>query len=402
MMLDYHDALRQLLAALAPMQESELRSLNDATGCVLATDLPAQYDTPQFDNSAMDGYALADASGAQTRFVVSGRIAAGDAGEQPLQQGQAARIFTGAPVPPGATAVVPQENVQVEKGAIVLNSPVAAGANIRYRAEEYAAGSPVLCRGQLLDAAAIALAASQGHASLPVLRPLKVAVFSSGNELVEPGHSLQAGKIFDANRYQLLAWLHGLPVQVVASGCLPDDAAITRQRLAEAAQQADVILTSGGVSVGEEDHMRTALTDIGQLHLWKLAIKPGKPFGWGQASKAHVFMLPGNPVATFVTFFMLVLPALRKLQGQAQCAPQPMHAIAAFERSKRESRREFLRGTVSLAADGRWQVQPQKGQGSHMLSACVQANVLIEMAPDTPVAIGDTLPVYLLPGKGWL
>ena len=401
MMLDYHDALRQLLASLQPVSDTIPLPLDKASGHVLAADLPALYDTPQFDNSAMDGYAVADPEGNSTCFMLAGRIAAGESPELTLQAGQAARIFTGAPVPAGATTVVPQEDVQTEGDTLILAQPARAGAHIRRRSEEYAAGGTLLKQGTLLDPAAVALAASQGHAALPVLRPLRVAVFSSGNELREPGTDLAPGQIYDANRYQMLAWLAGMPVEVVLSGCLPDDAAITRERLQAASTQADVILTSGGVSVGEEDHVRAALADIGQLDVWKLAIKPGKPFAWGSAGQARVFMLPGNPVATFVTFFMLVAPALRKLQGLPQPEPLAVQAVSGFERLKREPRREFLRAVAQAGPDGRWHVSALQGQGSAMLSACVQANVLAEIAPDTPVAVGDPVTIYPLPGKGW-
>lgn len=401
MMLDYHDALRQLLASLQPISDTMSVPLAQACGHVLAADLPALHDTPQFDNSAMDGYALADPDGNGTRFTLAGRIAAGESTSLTLQPGQAARIFTGAPVPAGTTAVVAQEDVQTEGEAVVLTKPAPVGSHIRHRAEEYAAGGVLLPQGTLLDPAAVALAASQGHATLPVLRPLRVAVFSSGNELREPGTELAPGQIFDANRYQMLAWLAGMPVEVVSSECLPDNAAVTRERLQAASQQADVILTSGGVSVGEEDHIRAALADIGQLDVWKLAIKPGKPFAWGRAGQAHVFMLPGNPVATFVTFFMLVAPALRKLQGMPQPEPRAVQAVSGFERTKREPRREFLRAVAHAGPDGRWRVNALQGQGSAMLSACVQANVLAEITPDTPVAVGDPVTIYPLPGKGW-
>lgn len=402
MMLDYHDALRQLLASLQPVTQTETRALAQAYGSVLATDLPALHDTPSFDNSAMDGYALADPEGNRTQFSLKGRIAAGENPTVALQAGEAARIFTGAPVPTGTTAVVAQEDVQADGITVQLQQPARAGAHIRRLAEEYAAGGVLLAAGTLLDPAAVALAASQGYAGLTVLRPLRIAVFSSGNELREPGAVLEAGQIYDANRYQLLAWLSSMPVEIVSSECLPDDAAVTRERLQAASLQADVILTSGGVSVGEEDHVRAALAAIGELDVWKLAIKPGKPFAWGRAGQAHVFMLPGNPVATFVTYLMLVVPALRTLQGIPKPEPLAIQAVAAFERSKREPRREFLRAVAQAGPDGRWHVQALQGQGSAMLSACVQANVLAEIAPDTPVAVGDPVTIYPLPGKGWL
>ncbi len=390
MMLDYHDALRQLLASLQPISDTIPLPLDKASGHVLAADLPALYDTPQFDNSAMDGYAVADPEGNSTRFTLAGRIAAGESPELTLQAGQAARIFTGAPVPAGATAVVPQEDVQTEEDTLILAQPARAGAHIRRRAEEYAAGGTLLKQGTLLDPTAVALAASQGHAALPVLRPLRVAVFSSGNELREPGTDLAPGQIYDANRYQMLAWLAGMPVEVVLSGCLPDDAAITRERLQTVSTQADVILTSGGVSVGEEDHVRAALADIGQLDVWKLAIKPGKPFAWGSAGQARVFMLPGNPVAVMVTFYFFARLALQALSGATPHTDPLVRAASTTEIRKRQGRTEYQRGWLTVGQDGQSKVTLTGSQGSGVLRSMSEANCILVLHHDQKhVAAGD-------------
>lgn len=399
-MMDYYDALERLLAELAPQEGCERLPLAAAQGRVLARPLAACYDSPQFDNSAMDGYALCDPAGAVVRFAVVGRTAAGDAPAPALEPGQALRIFTGAPLPAGASAVVAQEDATLDGDTLTLSAPLPAGRNIRVRGEETRAGDALLAAGTLLDPAALALAASQGHAQLDVLRRLRVAVFSSGDELLEPGAALTPGKIYDANRYQLLGWLATLPVDVVDGGILPDDAAVTRQRLEQAAAGCDVILTSGGVSVGEEDHVKAALSAIGRIDAWRLAIKPGKPFAWGQAGRARVFMLPGNPVATFATFLLLVAPAIRRLAGLADARPLALSARAAFAKPRLEPRREFLRAVATPGADGVLEVRALQGQGSAMLSACVAANVLVEVPPSAAVAEGDALRVYPLPGKG--
>lgn len=398
-MLDYHDALAQLLAALPTTTATEDVALHQAAGRVLAQDLPAQLDAPAFDNSAMDGYALADPQGNCTRFALVGRIAAGDAALQPLHAGCAVRIFTGAPIPQGSTSVMPQEDARIEGDTLLLDTPYPAGRHIRRRAEEIAVGTTLLAAHTLLTPAAVALAASQGHATLPVLRKPRVMVFSSGKELRNPGQSVAdptAGHIYDANRYQLLAWLAALPVQVCDGGILPDDATITRERLQQAAQEADIILTSGGVSVGEEDHLKNACQRIGTLHMWKLAIKPGKPFAWGSVGAAHVFMLPGNPVATFVTFHQLVLPALRQILGLPQLAP--WQGVAMFDWRKPQARREFLRVQVHPGGQNGqgWQVHLLPGQGSAMLSTCVQATALAELPPHTTLAAGDVVMFYPL------
>jgi molybdopterin molybdotransferase len=395
-MMDYYQALAALERALTPIEGLETLPLAAARGRLLAMPLLARFDTPLFDNSAMDGYALADPDGVLTRFTLAGRTAAGDAPADALYPGQALRIFTGAPLPPGASAVVAQEQVRVVDGEVALDAPVAVGRHIRRRAEEFAAGAELLAAGSRLSPAAIALAASQGYAALTVRRRLRVAVFSSGNELCEPGAALAAGKIYDANRHQLLAWLAAWPVDLVDGGILPDNLAQTRARLAEAAAGVDVILTSGGASVGEEDHLKAALGEIGQLDAWKLAIKPGKPFAWGRVGAARVFMLPGNPVATFVTFHLLVAPALRCLTGAAAILPTRFSARAAFARDGGESRREFLRARLSAGAHGELEVTPLSGQGSAMLSACASADCLVEVPPSTAVTAGDWLRVFPL------
>ncbi|BEV71224.1 MULTISPECIES: gephyrin-like molybdotransferase Glp [unclassified Paludibacterium] len=395
-MMDYYQALDALAQALTPIDGQESVPLTEARGRRLAEPLLARLDTPAFDNSAMDGYALADPQGTLTRFVLRGRTAAGDAPAAALQPGEAWRIFTGAPVPPGTTAVVAQENARLDGEQLHLSAPLPAGRHIRRRAEEFAAGATLLPAGTTLGAAAIALAASQGNARLSVSRPLRVAVFSSGNELCEPGATLTAGKIYDANRYQLLAWLRAMPVTVVDGGILPDDLAQTRLRLAAVAQEVDVILTSGGASVGEEDHLKAALMQIGRLDAWRLAIKPGKPFAWGRVGQAHVFMLPGNPVATFVTFHQLVAPALGYLSGQPALRAESSRARAQFASRGEEARREFLRARLSLNAEGEPQVSLLDGQGSAMLRACAEADCLVEVPPQTAVAQGDWLTVYPL------
>jgi len=395
-MMDYYEALARLKAELPPIDELEMVPLAACSGRILAEDMVARYDTPTFDNSAMDGYAVADPEASLTRFVLCGRTAAGDAPGQGLQAGQAQRVFTGAPVPAGTTAVVAQENVRVEDDQLILGRPANLGQHLRLRGEEFVAGTTLLSAGLRLGPASLALAASQGHAELRVHRRLRVAVFSSGNELCPPDAELGPGKIHDANRYQLLGWLALLPVDILDCGILPDNAAITRERIAAAAETCDVILTSGGVSVGEEDHLKSALQSLGQLDAWRLAIKPGKPFAWGRAGRAKVFMLPGNPVATFVTFHMLVAPALRCLMGDAVIDPPSWQARAQFDRDGREVRREFLRAVVTQGEDGLSQARLLTGQGSAMLSACVTANALVEAPPSTTINAGEWVRVYPL------
>lgn len=395
-MLDYHAAIADLLRQLEPVAAREAVPLSRLSGRVLAEAVAVRVDAPPFDNSAMDGYALCDPDGTRRHFRLVARIAAGDAPGAPLAPGQCARIFTGAPLPAGTHAVAPQEIVTRDGETVTLSAPLAAGSHIRRRAEEMAVGDPLLPAGTRLDPAAVALLAGQGIAVVPVHAPLKVTVFSSGDELTEPGQPLAAGGIYDANRFQLLAWLTGFAVEARDGGRLPDEPAETRRRLAEAAADSDVILTSGGVSVGEEDHVRAALEAIGTLTAWKLAIKPGKPFAWGRAGRARVFMLPGNPVATFVTFYLMVAPALRRLGGERLPLPAPLPVSAGFARQKTESRREFLRVRLTPDVGGGWCATPLAGQGSAMLSACAAADALLEVPPGLPVNHGDRLDAWLL------
>ena len=325
-MLDYPLALEQLLAeALTRRTAVAERSLIDSRGHYLAQAISAQHDMPQFDNSAMDGYALClHDSEEQSSYHLIGRIAAGDSAEPiQLQLGQAARIFTGAPIPHGCNAVIPQENTQTTGDELVCLKAPKINDNIRRRGEDFAFGTEILPQGHLLTPAAIGLAAGQGYAALPVHRPLRVTVFSSGNELLEPSQALHSGAIYDANRYQLITWLTALHCEVRDGGILPDDLVRTAEQLQQASSNSDLIITSGGASVGEEDHLKAAITRIGKLTQWKLAIKPGKPFAWGEIGHARVMMLPGNPVATFVTFKMLVEPSLRVMMGA-----HPNHALA--------------------------------------------------------------------------
>ena len=403
-MLDYPTALNQLLTAIAERRTMiHATPLREASARVLAKNMPAQYDSPQFDNSAMDGYALcinetAVQTAVQTEFNLIGRIAAGDdATGFELNMGQAVRIFTGAPIPAGVNAVIAQEQTEAKGGLLLCTSPPHFGEHIRRRGEDIHAGDTLLHAGQVLSPAAIGLAASQGHAHLPTHAPVRVTVFSSGNELREPSaNGLVGGEIFDANRYQLLTWLQQLGCIVTDGGILPDQRATTETCLQAAATTSDLIITSGGVSVGEEDHLKAALETSGELVQWKLLLKPGKPFAWGRLNHATVMMLPGNPVATFVTFKMLVEPAIRVLMGMslAQAQPRAMTACADFIQTKPEFRREFLRGVMHTDAHGVVHVKKLANQGSHMLTACVTANALIEIPPQTLVNIGDALTIY--------
>lgn len=395
-MLDYHCALHELLHRLLPNNAVQTRPLLAASGCYLAKDIVVNIDAPQFSNSAMDGYAIADDQRKCWRVV--DRITAGQSmTPTKLQPGEAARIFTGAPLPEGTSAVLMQEQVTLVDRTISTTASIQAGQHIRQRAEELQRGGILLNAGERLSPARLALIASQGYASVPVLTPLTITVFSTGNELINPPQPLVAGKIYDANRYLLLSWLMQLGYRVVDGGILPDSQANIAHALQQAADVSQVILTSGGVSVGEEDHVRAAIEQLGTLVRWQLAIKPGKPFAWGEMRNTSLFMLPGNPVATLVTFHQLVLPALRVLAGASIVTAMP-HAITAkstFSTHRCQSRREFLRVKLTARA-ATYEAVLLPNQGSAMLATCAQADALAECPPNTLIQVGDLLTLYPL------
>ncbi len=385
-MLSFDDALVRLTGFARPVRETEAVDTFDAAGRVLAVTQMSPINLPPMDNSAMDGYAvrLADVPAPGARLPVSQRIAAGDAAH-PLAAGTAARIFTGAPLPPGADAVVMQELCEHADGAVVINRLPRPGESVRRMGEDLAAGDSVLPAGERLRAQDVALAASVGLASLPVRRRVRVATFSTGSELTMPGQPLPPGGIYNSNRFMLRALLAGLGCEVTDLGVVADDLAATRQALREAARGHDLILTSGGVSVGEEDHVKPAVEAEGSLDLWKIAIKPGKPLAYGRVGEAAFIGLPGNPVSSFVTFLLLVRPFLLATQGATGTLPQAVAVPAAFDWPRPDKRREFLR--ARLDAEGRVEIFPS--QGSAALQSTVWAGGLVDVPAGTPIARGD-------------
>jgi molybdopterin molybdotransferase len=389
-MLSFDQALSQLLAAAAAVSETSSLPTLAAAGRVLAQVQRAPIDAPPLDNSAMDGYAVAvaDVRRVPARLSVAQRIQAGSIGT-PLQPGTAARIFTGAPIPAGADAVVMQELCEHATGEVIVNHRPEAGDHIRRAGSDIAAGSEILAAGQRLRPQDTALAASVGIASLPVFRRLRVAVFFTGDELRMPGEALQAGAIYNANRFLLTALLERLGCELRDHGQVPDDCAATRQALRAAAQDSDLILTSGGVSVGEEDHVKAAVEAEGRLEMWKIAIKPGKPLAFGQITSAGrevAFIgLPGNPVSSFVTFLMLVRPFLLRMQGVCRTAPLSYWLRVDGEWPRPDARREFLRARIN--ADGG--VELFANQGSGVLTSAVWGDGLVDNPPQQAIRRGD-------------
>ena len=391
-MLSFEVALSRLLAgAPPPVEVCSLQTLA-AAGRVLAEAQVAPIDAPPLDNSAMDGYAVAvdDIGSVPTRLPVTQRIPAGSVGTR-LQAGTAARVFTGAPIPEGADAVVMQELCEHLPGEVLIKHLPTAGEHIRRAGSDIAAESEILAAGQRLRPQDTALAASVGIASLPVFRRLRVAVFFTGDELRMPGEALQAGAIYNANRFLLSALLERLGCEVHDHGQVPDDLAATRQALRAAALDCDLVLTSGGVSVGEEDHVKAAVQAEGRLEMWKIAIKPGKPLAFGQivdGERQLPFIgLPGNPVSSFVTFLMLVRPFLLRMQGVRRVAPLTYLLRADDEWSRPDARREFLR--ARLNAEGG--VQFFANQGSGVLTSAVWGDGLIDNPPQQAIRRGETV-----------
>ena len=391
------EALAELLAHAAVLPNSDLVSTFDADGRVLAADLLSALQVPPLDNSAMDGYAMrcADVPADGGVLPVSQRIPAGTTGT-PLVAGTAARIFTGAPVPEGADAVVMQEDCDVlDDGRIRVRRAPTPGLAIRRAGEDIARGAVVLTRGTRLSPAALGLAASIGLAQLPVARRPRVALFSTGDELVMPGTvapaQMRPGAIYNSNRYFLRSLLQRLGCEVQDLGVVPDQREATIEALRAASQHNDVILTSGGVSVGEEDHVKPAVQALGRLDLWQIAIKPGKPFAYGRLDggqgACHFIGLPGNPVSSLVTFAVLVRPFLLKLQGATQLQPQAVHLPAHFHWPRADRRREFLRarrndqGGLDLFAN----------QGSGVLTSTVWGDGLVDTPPGQTIAYGDSV-----------
>lgn len=382
-------ALAVLLSGVTPITETRTAGLQEAVGGVLAHDLMSPIDVPAYDNSQMDGYAgvAVEINTAMEPMVVSQRIPAGHPGSD-LLPGTVARIFTGAPIPVGANAVIMQEQVQVlDDGRVRFLEPVAPGQNIRPRAGDISRGAILLEKGRRLSAADVALCASVGHASLPIIRPIRVAVFSSGDELKQPGEALGFGQIYDSNRPMVMGLVHGLGAEVVDMGCLPDQLSVTQDRLRDAASRCDVLLTCGGVSVGEEDHIKAAIASLGALDLWKIAVKPGKPFAFGRVGRAVLMGMPGNPVAAWVTFALLVRPYLLRCMGVHAITPMGFRVQAGFTWDRPDARQEYLRAWID--ADGRAQIHPR--QNSAVLSSVTQCTGLVEIPASTPVRAGEFL-----------
>lgn len=387
-MIEIHEALERILATAVATQECEDIPLLQACGRVLAETPRACSDVPPARLSAMDGYALNTRDYAAERWLpITQRIAAGQPAA-PLEPGSAARIFTGAVIPEGANAVAIQEDCESDGQRVRILEAPEEGQHIRARGQDLQQGADIFPQGHYVRPQDLGVLAAGGVDRLTVYRRLRVGILSSGDELVEPGAPLQAWQIYNANRYTLHGLLQTLNAEVLHYPAMPDSLAATKTALQGAAEDCDLLISTGGVSVGEEDHVKQAVEALGELALWKLRIKPGKPLAFGRVGKRPFFGLPGNPVAAFVTFLLVVRPFLLRIQGRKDWQIETERYPAVFSQSRTNSRQEYLRVRVENNT-----VVPYRSQDSGVLSSTAWANALAVIPPDTPVAEGDLLEV---------
>jgi len=388
---------RQLIRHfLHPLTEQETIPLHEALNRTLASDVASPMNVPPHDNSAMDGYAVrfVDLTDGAVQLRVIGSSYAGHPYAGHVTTGECIRIMTGALIPDGCDSVVMQEHVKVEGALVEIRNSHRPGQNVRHAGEDMQQGATVLARGQLIRPAEMGLLASLGFGEIAVYRKLKVAIFSTGDELQQPGAPLASGQIYDSNRYTLMGMLRELDADILDLGNIRDDRDSIKKSLLQAAAQADVIITSGGVSVGEADYIKQLLAEIGEVVFWKLAMKPGRPLAYGKIGACHFFGLPGNPVAVMVTFQQFVRDALRILMGQAIKPALTFKAICRSRLKKSPGRTEFQRGILSRDDSGELVVHSIGNQGSGILSSMSKANcfIVLPMAQGN-VEIGDSVEV---------
>ena len=396
------EARERMVAEVQPIAGREFLPLRSALGRILAADIIAPHDVPAHDNSAIDGYAVCFASlvaEGETRLAVVGTAFAGNAFSGQVGRGQAVRIMTGAVLPAGADTVVVQEAVRSEGGEVVVPAGQRVGQNTRRAGEDLARGAVALPAGKRIGPAELGLIASLGVAELAVKRRLRVAFFSTGDELASIGKPLAPGEVYDSNRYTLHGLLTRLCADIIDLGVVPDVPEALEAALREAAGLADAIITTGGVSVGEADFVREILAKVGEVSFWKLNIKPGRPMAFGKVGDAWLFGLPGNPVAVMVSYTQFALDALLRLSGVDPLPESPLLTVTAANAIKKQpGRREYLRGTVA-AVDGRWQVKTTGNQGSGVLRSMSEANCFVVLPEDCAgVQSGDGVAVQLFDG----
>jgi len=394
-MMSVDEAVGIIAARVTAVQDIETVSLAAADGRILAKEISAPLPLPPFTNSAVDGYAVRSGDLAQVEeqaFPVAGRVQAGAAAQGPVEPGHAVRIFTGAPMPQGADTVFMQEDVRLDQGRVVLPAGLKPGANVRVAGEDIPAGHSALAAGQRLRPQDVALVAAFGLTHVEVRRRIRVAVFSTGNELVSPGVSRGAAQLFDSNRFMLMAMLVRLGCEVSDLGILRDDRVSLASALKSVAGTLDLILTTGGVSTGDEDHVKAAVESVGTLVLWRMAIKPGRPVAMGIIGGTPFIGLPGNPVASFVTFVHVVRPTVLALAGATQQHLIPMPVRAAFTYKKKIARREYVRVNLRRDENGVLEAVKFPREGAGLLSSLVDTDGLVELGEEiTLVEPGQTV-----------
>lgn len=391
----------KILSLVAPVTEQEHCPIESCFGRVLADNIISPVNVPQYTNSAMDGYAIRGDDLERAHYKVVAEVLAGHAYPNALEKGQAVKIMTGAPTPEFADTVVMREQAIASGDSVTFNdASIKQGQNVRQAGEDLAVGSHVFSLGQRLSSAEMGMMASLGFAQCSVYRKLKVAVFSTGDEVQAPGSAQQANSIFDSNRFTIMGLLQNLGCEILDFGILADDQNVMVEALQRAGEQADVVLTSGGVSVGDADYVKLALDQLGKIDFWRINMRPGRPLAFGHISDTPFFGLPGNPVAVMVSFINFVEPALRKMQGEIDWQPLKVNAIASEALRSRQGRTEFSRGVYQFDANGQLTVATTGKQGSGILRSMSEANCLIEISPaiDT-VKVGESVTIIPLQGR---
>ncbi|MGR5148226.1 bifunctional molybdopterin-guanine dinucleotide biosynthesis adaptor protein MobB/molybdopterin molybdotransferase MoeA [Photobacterium alginatilyticum] len=402
-MISVDEGRSRILEQIVPSKREIAVPLSQALGQIVSNDILSPVNVPQHTNSAMDGYAIRGDDLERDNYTVVAHVLAGHSYDQPLEAGQAVRIMTGAPVPANADTVIMRELAQQEGGIVTFDTVKTAikqGQNVRLAGEDLAIGQTAVAAGTQITAPELGMIASLGIDSVIINTAVKVAIFSTGDEVQHPGEEQKANCIYDSNRYTLLSMLTKAGCEVIDLGIIEDSEEALESTLLKANQQADLILSSGGVSVGDADYIKTVLGKLGQINFWRINMRPGRPLAFGQIQQTPFFGLPGNPVAVMVTFLQFVEPAIRKLQGMDNWQPQVFNAIATEKLRSRPGRTEYSRGIYSLDANGRLSVKTTGKQGSGILRSMSEANCLIEIVPEQPsVEVGEVVRVIPLEGR---